>query len=308
MIRCLTLVFTVFAATFDVYGQYEPMAVEGAHWVIFALSDDGTAHHAIALKGDTILAGTAYKKVYQYKIESPATIPSELLPPYSFSETSLMGGIRDDITQKKFYAIAFADESWHFPDCDKFQEQLLYDFSLAAGDTLNGCLHSVPSLQPIVVDSVITGFYWGKVREIFATEMGMMLEGFGTASGPFASLYAIPSPGNPFQPVDYCLGSDLECGFDYVDDTEDLVKENRFLVYPNPSSASQPFKIEFPSNIGFPVKVMVFNPLGQIAKELTIDQINGNFFSLELDGIQPGFYKLVLKSQKMTAAQSLVIR
>lgn len=309
MIRiALLLLFSSFLFNGNTDAQYEPMAIEGAHWVIFELSDNDPNHYAIVLKGDTVVNGIAYKKVYKHKLKSTATIPSELLPPYSYNETSLIGGIRDDATQQKVYAIAFTDESWHFPDCDKFQEQLLYDFSLIAGNTLNGCLHSVANYPPIVVDSLTTGFYWGKDRNILTTEMGAVLEGFGTASGPFTSLYDIPAPGNPFQPVDYCIGDDLECGFNFVDNTRDLVKENQCFVFPNPSSASQQIKIECPSNMDFPIQVIVFNPLGQIAKGFSIGQIHDTFFAIELDGFQPGYYTLFLKSQKKAFAQLLVIK
>ncbi len=286
---------------------YEPMAVEGAHWVVFALTDDGSAHYSIALKGDTVVNGIFYKKVFRYKLESLATIPAELFPPYTFNETSLIGGIRDDIAQRKVYAIAFEDESWDFPDCDKFEEQLLYDFSLAAGDTLNGCLHNVVDLPPIIVDSITSGFFWGKDRNILATGLGTLLEGFGTASGPFASLYDMPVPGNPFQPVDYCIGSDLECGFGFVN-TGELMTENRFLVYPNPSTNSRKVNVECPSNMDFPIHLTVLNPLGSVAKVLIIDQIDGNLFTLNLEGFQAGVYTLVMKSQKRATTHFLVLR
>lgn len=57
MIRRFTILLSVFMTTFNVYGQYEPMAVEGAHWVIFDKYNDSTYHHLLKIEGDTLVNG-----------------------------------------------------------------------------------------------------------------------------------------------------------------------------------------------------------------------------------------------------------
>ena len=80
--RKTLLLFFTFLFLGNAYGQYEPMAVEGAHWVIFDKDDDSTYHHTIVVKGDTTVNGTDYKKIYRWAIQNDAELLQDFLPPY----------------------------------------------------------------------------------------------------------------------------------------------------------------------------------------------------------------------------------
>ena len=71
------------------------MAIEGVHWVIFALNDNAPVHHTIAIKGDTSINGMDYKKVYRQNLQSTAAYFTELVAPYYAENESLTGAMSD---------------------------------------------------------------------------------------------------------------------------------------------------------------------------------------------------------------------
>jgi hypothetical protein len=305
MQQFFTFSFVCFIALGKALGQYEPMAVEGAHWVIFSLTDNGPYHHAITIQGDTVVNGVAFKKVFRYKLSSEVTHPTELVPPYLVSEKLLIGAIRDDLAQKKVYVIAFTLESWYFPVCNKFEEQLIYDFSSTIGDSLTGCFYNDPNWPPIIIDSIKTELQWGKDRKVFYTEYGNIMEGFGAWLGPFSSVLDIPVPGNPASLVGYCVGSDLDCGFEIVDGLE-ASKIQELTVYPNPATSF--LNIELPPNMTYPVKITLFNSIGKIVKEKEYGIPSKNTIVFPLYGMNIGPYFLSLTTSFGSFTQLIFIR
>jgi hypothetical protein len=115
---------------------YQPMAVEGAHWVIRSdrLSTLWLDEKFIfSVRGDTTVSGQSYKKVYrdQYAFDEDRKVFSK-----NIIGSSLYALMRDDTTQRKVYAILGETA---YDNCPENEEYLLFDFSLTQGDTLSWC-------------------------------------------------------------------------------------------------------------------------------------------------------------------------
>ncbi len=281
------------------------MSVEGAHWLIFSIVDGATDHHFLAVEGDTVLGGLVYKKVYKKRIQSQASDISELTPPYYIDQVSLAAFIRDDTLGRKTYAYPTTNE-WGFAGCEPFSDEPIHDFSLNPGDTLNTCLHTDPAGFPITVDSVVVQFVWGKNRRTYFLSDGIahtdgLIEGIGII-GPFwPAPYFFP-PENPSILVDYCIGSDVACGL-LPTSTNETHNDWDINIYPNPAAGG--VTIELPSDLSFPVEILVHDPMGKLFYHKTI---GGKQLSvkLDLDDLPPGLFLLSFQNEEGIAAKRLV--
>ncbi len=245
--------------------NYEPMALEGAHWIIFSINDQGYNHHALSIRGDTVLNGLDYKKIYRQDIKNQVAYPVELVPPYQFDTTYLQGFLRDDPDEQQVFGIFLQNTL----ECPPMTDQLLYDFSLQAGDTINGCLNILPFHDPSVVDSTVVEFLWEKDRKVlYANEStDLLIEGVGTMLGPFTSIIGEVHPGSPTALIDYCRGTDTECGLLFTSNQETFHYE-QIKVFPNPTN--QYLTIELPDGLTFPLRLRVTNTLGALVLDKTI--------------------------------------
>jgi Secretion system C-terminal sorting domain len=225
----------------SIFGQYEPMALEGAHWVLEAWSDT-PGHHAFSIRGDSVINSVTYKKVYWQQLQGQ--IGQELESPFLVLEEKLFGLLRDDLAGKKVFFIPFEDYSRGLFACEKNEEQLLYDFSIQPGSFAPLCTqYDENSL--LEIDSVASGFLWGKDRRLqyivngsnggLLNPPGMFVEGIGTSYGPFTSGVPILIFGAHLKLVEYCLGTDEECGFGIINSTSEA-SEIPIKVFPNPAN------------------------------------------------------------------------
>ncbi|RME02215.1 MAG: T9SS C-terminal target domain-containing protein [Bacteroidetes bacterium] len=300
----LLSLITVFLSIARAYPQFQPMAVEGAHWTVFALTDDGPDHHAFLVKGDTTIGTTSYKKVYRRKVNSYATALSEFLPPYSFSNEKLIGAIRDDLSEKTVYGIGFVTNAWFLDTCEVMQEQLLHDFSASIGEEISGCLHTAYGLPNAVVDSIETVLLFGEERTVLFTSYGELIEGIGTWLGPFIPVYSLPVPGNPTLLIDYCVGSDDDCGFIFT-----AISERQFesvaSLFPNPASSE--IKLVFREILPADCKITIRSRDGQVMKSLSTELISETLV-MDISTLPPGIYFLNVETPIFWSVRKIIVQ
>ncbi len=128
LILCFTLVFSSLFS----FAQYEPLVVEGAHWSVFAQGLGFDIPFDFIMRGDTIVDGKDYKKLYF--CQNPA---------YNNSE-QLYALVREDSITKRVYNIplnnpSLSDFDYMADSCGVGIEQLVFDYSVDVGDTLDFC-------------------------------------------------------------------------------------------------------------------------------------------------------------------------
>ena len=151
--------------------EYQPMAVEGAHWIIGANFESSPwidDMFSLTIKGDTLINGKNYKKVYkeQFLFDNLRRVFPR---PYQIVSNELVAFLRDEIATEKVYCIKIASAcspSMHCPTplpvhCPIDEEFLLFDFSVQQTDTLDWCNFSSFEVNDFkfVVDSVSTVVY-----------------------------------------------------------------------------------------------------------------------------------------------------
>jgi hypothetical protein len=211
---------------------YQPMALEGAHWWVIYYDDNNppwipNESWQYAIKGDSILNEMTYKKVYFRELsdESPQFIEYE-----RFS-----GLMRDDTLNRKVFLLNYSLENlWTCPVNEEF---LLYDFNVTLGDTIDNCL--VQDFGQIVIESVEYEYWYGNTRKILNYTFAG-IEGIGSEYGVFEYGQGSKEKTSQtrtfgFRLTDYCLGTDQECGCQWVG-IEEREKPVKLKVSPNPAN------------------------------------------------------------------------
>ena len=273
--------------------NYDPMAKEGAHWLIFFMTDNGPDHHFIKVKGDTVINGFNYKKIYKQKIISTATNPSDLIAPYFIENNLLIVFMRDDTINKQVFFRSH--NNWFYNDCEHFTDELIHDFSLNIGDTLNTCLHRSPDGIPIMIDSIFTEFLWGKERRQFQLSPGnlSLTEGIG-ANGPFWPAPFLSVVGNPTIMMDYCIGTDEECNL-LFNAANEIQKDWEISLYPNPVDGQ--LYLNLPADLSFPIEITIQDMTAKLHLERIISHKTSTT-TLATQLLQSGIYVISVKNEK----------
>ncbi|MEZ4888172.1 MAG: T9SS type A sorting domain-containing protein [Chitinophagales bacterium] len=241
----VSILFLLFFSSILYAQKYQPMAIEGAHWIIqhdhdnTLWSPDQT--FSFTIRGDSIWQGKTYKKVFveYFRKEEMAHFPR----PYEVTSSLLYALIRDEPIERKVYVI---HEYSEFTNCTPHTEVVLYDFSLTKGEEFTGC--SAQQFiypfdpKPIIIDSVSVINYFDAERRVLFSEGALpidelaiflplnLVEGIGIQDWgifflPFSSGFGISGL------IDYCIGSDADCGI--ITAIEDMNHQNQVTIYPN---------------------------------------------------------------------------
>lgn len=219
---------------------YLPMIVEGHWWQITCFNclppDPWGAPTYISeydfLKGDSIVNGKIYKKLYHCSMG---------IGDY----TRLTALMREDSMERRVYAIYFNGFGGYLDfdvqnySCVENEEILLYDFSLQAGDTANFCWYNATTsgVDNAIVNSTI---YTNNnpfisipaYRKHIHIHCAILIEGWGSfSSGPFPS--ASHCWGTYSFGVTKMLDGWLNC--ESVLDMKDALM-SQINIYPNPSN------------------------------------------------------------------------
>ncbi len=216
--------------------NYQPMALENAHWIMYAIGENGTDHHIYSVKGDTTINGFFYKKTWRQHIVSDATSSVDFQPPFQVYPPELIGAMRDDTLAKQVFYISFTPFYTENDTCDLFDDWLIYDYAINVGDTIGGCLQFNAS-YPMTALSIGAENLWGQNRTVIDCDgSARLVEGIGTEMGPFWSIFAYPHPAKPSFMYDYCVGEGSECGLQLVNSTRQRLADWQIQLSPNPAS------------------------------------------------------------------------
>lgn len=181
----LFLVFTLLA--FASFSQsYIPLPANNGKWCIdynnHILPPPPwwyTNYWETSYDGDTVIQNLTYKRIT--KTEYDIFCLSEVV-----SGPEYIGAIRDDTFYRKVYLVPPGQEN----------EELIYDFNLAVGDTLFSYLNYW--YDPIIieyVDSVLVGQNYHR-RLGFPNGLGSIIEGIGSETGLLEELIAFEGGSN----------------------------------------------------------------------------------------------------------------
>lgn len=291
----LGLVFSIAFLSKTNAQDYQPMAIEGAHWIVGA--DLGSTlwldeQYSFTIRGDTTVSGGNYKKVYKERFEfnnERKIFTNRII----FSK--LYALMRDDMTQKKVYAINL-EESYFYDDCPQNKEYLLFDFSVEKGDTLDWCSldarkQGVDSMCRVDSISLIKAPFSDAPRKTIYTVFSAspyqdgtpvhskraIIEGLGHLSfGPFLNVNLI----------DYCIGKDADCGI--ISATKHPPGLS-LKVFPNPTTDMLVLEQKSISIIKNDLQVDVIDMTGKVIKR---QEIQGYQTIINVRDVVKGFYLL----------------
>lgn len=273
--------------------EYYPLALEGAHWVEGIENESGMGglesiweHH---IDGDTIINGENYKKVYRRAL----LLNENQAPPFEGAEPYyLVAVIRDDIENKKVYAIVLED--YINGSCPLNEEYVLYDFSLYINDPIDFCTYQGYG-DDILMDISETDYQGVDSRAFVSNTQHFYYEGVGGVNGLFEGVFSpmkkslsIPYP----QLYYYCPNN--VC--DIILSSPDILYSQKLLIFPNPAVDHIIFTTV---NMDYS-KIRIFSIDGDLVTELSSNnsQVQWNcqdqaagiyFYQVEIEGqIQTG--------------------
>ena len=124
--------------------KYQPLVEKGKYWIyaIYNYGDNpcdfwwvsnAEIHH---FGEDTLLNNFKYKKILKSSLQLDSPM-GNITYPFEILSTSVMGYIREDTILKKVYVLP--NDLYLFPCNEEYKENLMYDFSLSQGDSINDC-------------------------------------------------------------------------------------------------------------------------------------------------------------------------
>jgi hypothetical protein len=296
-------------ASAQISTEYQPMAIEGAHWICYKAYDRpwGDEYFSWTIRGDTVIKGKVYKKMYRDDLLIDH-VNQRLSNPPVMIKTSLIALMRDETEGRKVYGIILPQANLS-NSCDTSEEIVLFDFSAVPNDTLRSC-SSWPIIKtPLLVDSItytpyrctptygdkndekqlrtlnVTG-YW---ESMLAKNSVKILEKIGYKNfGPFFEQWR----GNggiilEWQKVGglicYCVGTNADCNI------ITSPKEISYLpirIFPNPVED----RLYFESNYSPFKSLRVYHSSGLLINKLLHVSARGSYIDTHL--LQPGHYYL----------------
>jgi hypothetical protein len=184
--KLLTAIILLFAAYTLPAQDYIPTAVEGAHWIVnLDITDtpqpiDGLWEYYAT--GDTVIDIYTYKKI----LYRPLVVTQDGPPFHAEEPYELFGFLRDDIQERKVYAISLFETSME--QCPINEEYMLFDFSLQIGDTANLCI--VPSFIDVIINEKYPSDILGFNTIVYSGGEYQFYEGMGSNHGLFESLFS----------------------------------------------------------------------------------------------------------------------
>ena len=275
-------------------GQYTPFVEEGKYWIYLNYSQSNAdfpepiSGHAITILGDTIVNAVSYKKVYKLNLKGEHDCLVTEMPcwdfyyPYQSESKELVSLVREDTIAKQTYA--FLESA----------ENLLFDFSLGLGDTLNADIYdAILASETIqfpggIVDSIkVIDLYSRPRRTIFTfgyyNIIGLPFETvFGIAEGVGYTEHGIfYEPFSAF--IDYCEVDIEQC--DLILSNKSTEPHKEIKIYPNPSNGI--FQIESEERL---INIKVYSVLGQLVAKVKSTK------EIDLSNLENGIYILVIST------------
>ena len=265
---------------------YHPFPDSNAQWNIYfsVYGWPGTYEefYSIKMSGDTLINSLPYHKLFTPYIQTSGKSKNIQI------STGYNGAIRQDTLNRKVYII---------PPFE-FAEQLLYDFTMHVGDTVQGYIETFgyPKDVVISIDSVLIGNNYRKKWNINLSYQISLIEGVGSTYG---LIETSPGQGADFPDIsiscfrqnDVTIYPDTLTNCELITSINPIAVNNDLInVYPNPSNGS--FHIELDQSINVK-KVQVADLIGNI-----IFQVEKNIpATLFVENLPNGIYILSIIDQ-----------
>jgi hypothetical protein len=268
-------------------------AIWNYHLLLYGIPVPLDEHYSIIISGDTVINSISYQKLSTPYVQSTMnSIATNVMAEYK-------GAIRQDIVNRRVFIVPPAETT----------EQLLYDFTMQAGDTVRGYIETGLNPADIVesIDSVLVGSDYRKRWKINSGYDIYFIEGIGSTYGLIEH-----SPGfvvdwasvsiTCFSQNGQTLYPDTATDCPVITSVNSLVKNsNTVMVFPNPSSGF--FTIEFgePANIR---EVRLTDLTGNIVLQYqTNKQTN-----IKIDNLHSGIYFLnVIDKDNRSTTRKIII-
>jgi hypothetical protein len=260
-------------------------------------------------KGDTVINSAVYEKIYRSGVRvdtlscyDPNYVPAT--PPAGYA-----GALKYNFSDHKAFFV-FANTSF---------DSLLYDYTLAVGDTMKGHLGTsvffTSNLAVLSIDSVLINGQYRK-RWNFTPDNNndstYFIEGLGSSAGLLEPLntYAADltyrhlicvkdSSINYFSSNAF---SSVGCNLIYTGITE-LNESNYSSVFPNPFSDQATFHS---GKLLQNASLTVYNSFGQVVKQM--DHLSGETIIFQKENLQSGVYFFrLMQDNKIISADRFVI-
>ena len=200
--------------------------------------------YALWIKGDTIIAGKDYTKIYKSFLEGthPCQFPPCFSPviPYIFLDTLRIGYLREDTLQKLVFYLPEIQTPF---DCAN-QEQEIFNFNMQMDDTISNCFRTQLGGEghwayPYgAIDTVEEMFLYDKTRTVHS----FMVLGNQGLIGPIPS-HLIEGIGMDYYDAihfnyyhvfrDFCEGDLFQC---HISSSTKDAGKTELQLFPNPST------------------------------------------------------------------------
>ena len=272
--------------------EYNPIAVEGAHWIV-SYHDINTVEPVDDLweyysSGDTLVDSFNYKKIYKRNL-----VVIQNGPPFQAEDSyQLFGLMRDDTVTRKVYAIQIQD---NYNTCPLNEEYILFDFSLNISDTASLCI--LPEYYEFIIQNIYVSTVLGFTTRIFEG-MELFYEGMGSNYGLFEEMFA------PFKKESryiYSTSLDYYCRespCELLVSTNNITESLTFEIFPNPTSQTVFIKYNESEKIN---SVSIYNILGQ--RKI---HINRNLNQIDISALENGIYIIEIKLDGQEFRQKII--
>lgn len=278
---------------------YIPLAVDGKHWIVKTLVGDTVLTidqlGEYYCMGDTVIEEKAYKKIYKRYLDPTIQGP----PFYPLAGYSLFAYLRDDIINRKVYA--WTNYYVWYEDCPSYQDNLIYDFSLQAGDSITQCL--MPSKHHAVLDSISNENVFNEDTRIFHTSYRgqRFFEGIGNDRGLFETIDLPPDNLSYKEYTElyyYCPESPCEY---IVSSVSNLITKSEVCIYPNP--ANDYINVKSFSSLNQP-NYSIYSPDGKVVLSGTI---YGEIMKIDISSLDQGSYFISINDPSNVKYKKLIV-
>lgn len=216
--------------------------------------------------GDTVFNGVEYTTMVRRELNS---VNNDYYKPYKYiGSEELQAFIREDTLNKKVYAVHV-----NFPaNCQRFNEELLYDFSLEIGDTVDLCNIEYTMFEVDAIQE--SAKYPGHDIYYFVDEVQrpfvLFYEGIGVEQGPLG--YNGWAEDYIFELKSYCLGNAELCDIITSIENENAILGDFKMLY----SGDGRYSVSISNNTI--ESIIVTSSVGK--KVLIESSLNNNEFTL----------------------------
>ncbi len=283
-LRYLPFLILLFPTSFFAQ-DYIPLVVEDKHWIFEkcgTLGDESAELFEHLIRGDTMIEGQAYKKMYKRSFdiswsgnscdfidgENPQT------PPYTIIDTDYIGAIREDASKKVF----FKPVLYFSPCIPDNEEHLLFDFAPEIEDTTLVCASfdfiGIPDTL-FVSEFTIESFH-GERNTIKYQKEGVngelfysLYEGIGSRLGIIQHWSLIYQLEDGYYSIrDICEGTDEECLYTNTA-VNNILPTASVKISPSPSNGN--FTLQLEREISQNTSLQIMSSQGSLILEQSIN-------------------------------------